>query len=66
MRRRVVATPLVAMRLPRELVRGLRREAHRESLKRDCEVSWVSVLKTAAEQYLRERQGQGTASSGKQ
>jgi hypothetical protein len=47
-------TPLIAIRMPRELVERLREEAGRESEKRGDPVSWVWVLRRAAEHYLAE------------
>ncbi len=57
-----MATPVVCLRLPTELHRALRREAHRQSLDQDREVSWVKVLVEAVEQYLRARPAPESAS----
>ncbi len=48
--------PLVAMRFPPDVIKRLRRAAHAESLKQDKEVTWVVVLRQAAEKYLDEQE----------
>jgi hypothetical protein len=58
-------TPTVSLRLPRPLIKGLRREAHRESLRQNAEVSWVAVLCKAAERYLEEQDRQAAAVAGR-
>jgi hypothetical protein len=47
-----MATPIVAMRLPKDLIERLRKEGNRQGL------SWVRVLRQAAERYLAEREGE--------
>jgi hypothetical protein len=45
-------TPIVATRFPKDLIERLRQEGQRRGL------SWVRVLREAAEGYLAEREGE--------
>ncbi len=45
-------TPLVAVRMPKDLIERLREEAARETARQGESVSWVGVLRRAAERYL--------------